>query len=141
MNPSRQKNGRFASGASANPAGKPRGQHKATGLRKELADCLPTVVATVCRLAVMGDLVACRLVLERSIPAMRPTDSTVTIPMAGTLAEQGQAVLAAIGRGEITPAVGAQIVGALASQAKIVDGTELADRIARLEERTNDSNQ
>lgn len=139
MNAPRTKGGRFAPGTSPNPKGKPRGAHKATGLRKELSDCLPTVLATVARLAVMGDLVACRLVLERCVPAMRPADAAVTINLCGTLSEQGQAVIAAIGTGQVTPAQGAQIVAALAAQAKIVDGTELADRIARLEGLHDDS--
>lgn len=139
MSATRGKGGRFAPGASANPKGKPRGQHKATGLRKELSDALPAVLQTVIQLAAMGDLGACRLILERCLPAMRPIDATVTVNMSGTLSEQGQSVLAAIGRGEITPTVGAQIVGALASQARIVDSTELADRLTRLEELHDDS--
>lgn len=136
----RQKNGQFAPGRSANPKGKVPGPHKATAMRQELADALPVVLATVIQLAMMGDLVACRLVLERCIPAMRPIDSTVTIPMAGTLAEQGRAVIAAIGNGSVTPGQGAQIVAALVAQAKILETTELVDRITALE-RLNHANQ
>ena len=129
----RQSGGRFAPGLSANPKGRPRGQSKTTALRKELSDCLPTVLQTVIQLAAMGDLGACRLILERCLPAMRPIDASVTVNMSGTLSEQGQSVLAAIGRGEITPTVGAQIVGALAAQARIVEAVDLDERLTRLE--------
>lgn len=139
MTATRQSGGRFAPGLSANPKGRPRGQSKTTGLRKELSDALPAVLQTVIQLAAMGDLMACRLILERTLPSMRPTDSTVMINLSGSLREQGEAVIAAIGAGQITPAVGSQLVGALAAQAKIIDSTELADRITRLEELNDDS--
>lgn len=136
-----RKKGDFQPGQSGNPKGRPRGASKNSALRKELADCLPGILQMLVQAAGAGDVAAIRLILERTIPALRPTDSPVTIPMAGTLAEQGQAVLAAIGRGEITPAVGAQVVGALAAQARIVEAVDLDERLTRLEERTNDSNQ
>lgn len=133
MSTPRQKNGRFASGTSANPAGKPRGQHKTTGLRKELADALPGILQMLVQAASAGDVAAIRLVLERCLPALRPVDSPVAIDMAGNLAEQGQSAIDAVAAGRLAPGQGAQVLAGLVNLAKIIETTDIQTRLAALE--------
>lgn len=133
MTATRQSGGRFAPGLSANPKGRPRGQSKATGLRKELADALPGILQMLVQAASAGDVAAIRLILERVMPTMRPIDATVTVNMTGTLSEQGQAVLSAIATGKVTPSQGGQLIAALGVQARIVEAVDLDERLTRLE--------
>lgn len=61
------------------------------------------------------------------------------VPIAGlaerSLSQQGQAVIAAMGRGELSPGQVAAVLSSLASQAKLVEADELEQRIRTLEER------
>ena len=55
----------------------------------------------------------------------------------GNLAQQAHAVVQAVADGDIAPSQAAQIIGALGGVAKIVETTDLLDRIAKLEEKQN----
>ena len=55
----------------------------------------------------------------------------------GNLAHQAHAVVQAVADGDIAPSQAAQIISALGGVAKIVETTELLDRIAKLEEKQN----
>jgi hypothetical protein len=52
-----------------------------------------------------------------------------------TLGDQGRAVMAAMSEGSLTPDQGATLLQAIAAQAKIIEISELEERIARLEQR------
>ena len=55
----------------------------------------------------------------------------------GNLAQQAHAVVQAVADGDIAPSQAAQIISALGGVAKIVETTDLLDRIAKLEEKQN----
>ena len=55
----------------------------------------------------------------------------------GNLAHQAHAVVQAVADGDIAPSQAAQIISALGGVAKIVETTDLLDRIAKLEEKQN----
>ena len=82
------------------------------------------------------DAVHARLLLERVIPPMKAIEmaAPLTLPD-GTLTDQGRAVLAAVGAGELAPAQGAQLLAGLGALARIVETDELEKRIRALEER------
>jgi hypothetical protein len=71
-------------------------------------------------------------------PRLAPVDRPIRIELKGTFANRGEAVLAAIGRGELTPAQGSQLISSIAAQARIVEVDELERRISALEQKENE---
>jgi hypothetical protein len=85
-------------------------------------------------LALNGDTTALRLCFDRLIPPAKAKDDAICLPLTtGTLAEKGQAVLTALGDGEMPPEVATAILQAIASQARIIEVNDLERRIAALE--------
>lgn len=80
-------------------------------------------------------LAAALALLERAHgkPGERLTDP-IELPPGATLAEQGQAVMTAACRGDITPTQAGALLGCLGNLARLVELTELEQRIAALEE-------
>lgn len=128
--------GRWRPGESGNLRGRPPGTGKIAAFRDEIGKDLTTIVKAVVDKAKEGDLAAARLVLERTVPALRPIEVPVSIAMPdGTLAAKGHAVLAAAADASIPPGPAAQLLTALSLVAKLVESTELVQRIEALEKR------
>jgi hypothetical protein len=67
-------------------------------------------------------------------PRLQPIAAKVHLAgLYGTPTEQGNAVLAALGRGELAPDVATTIIQALAAQARIIEVDELERRVTELE--------
>lgn len=79
-------------------------------------------------------LAAALALLERAHgkPGERLTDP-IELPPGATLAEQGRAVMDAAYRGDITPTQAGVLLGCLGNLARLVELTELEQRIAALE--------
>ena len=122
-------------GQSGNPAGKKPRNGKIDKLRAALAKELPEVLAALVAQAKAGDIGAIKLILERTVPALRPVDaaSPLNLPAAGGLAEQGRAVLAALAVGHLPANQAAGILQGLGNLAKLVELDELTRRIEALE--------
>ena len=122
-------------GQSGNPAGKKPGNGKIDKLRAALAKELPEVLAALVAQAKAGDIGAIKLILERTVPALRPVDaaSPLNLPAAGGLAEQGRAVLAALAVGHLPANQAAGILQGLGNLATLVELDELTRRIEALE--------
>ena len=81
-------------------------------------------------------MVAMRLLLERTLPAVKGSTATVELPeleMAITTTEKADAVVAAIGRGDIAPEIGATLLTALGTLSKIREVDDLTRRLEVLE--------
>lgn len=124
---------KFVKGQSGNPKGRTPGSGKIAQLRESIAAAIPEIVASLVEAAKGGDTSAARLLLERTIPPLRPVDLPAPVPMDGDLAEAGRRVLSALASGEITPSQAGDILGALAVQGRIVAQTGLEGRVARFE--------
>ncbi|MBF0283968.1 MAG: hypothetical protein HQL51_05865 [Magnetococcales bacterium] len=100
-----------------------------------LAGNAPALMEKAVQLALAGDPAALRLCLERLIPPVKATDEAVQLPdLAGlSLADQGRVILAAVGRGEISPLQGNALLQGLGTLVRVVEATELEERIAALE--------
>lgn len=124
----------FAPGKSGNPKGRPK-TATANALRTRLADRAGEVLDTVVDAALGGDVAACKLILERVVPALKPMEQAVqlAIPTDGTLTEQGRAVLAAVGNGALAPSQGATVVQAIGTMARVLEVDELTRRVEALE--------
>jgi hypothetical protein len=91
-------------------------------------------VAKAVELALAGDASALRICIDRIIPAAKAKDDSVTLPaLNGSLADNAKVVVTALGAGELSPDEAATILSALATQARIVEVTEIEKRVAALE--------
>lgn len=122
-------------GQSGNPNGRKPGTGEVAKIRASIAKRLPEVIDALMTRALQGDSQAARLLLERAIAPLKAIESPQALPMPdGTLTDKGHAVLSAVAAGQISPAQGAALIGAIGSLARVAEIDELADRIRKLEE-------
>ncbi|MDE1915010.1 MAG: hypothetical protein KGJ57_05005 [Sphingomonadales bacterium] len=94
------------------------------------------VAMAVIKAAENGDTSAARLVLERVMPARKDSPITIDLPAvdgAVGLVEAGQAIIAAVASGEITPAEADALMSLIERQRRIVETADLDARLAALE--------
>lgn len=133
---------RYRKGQSGNPAGRPPGvPDRRRELRELIRPHVPELVAQALALAKAGDAAAIRLLLDRALPPLKPTAEAVTYPHpeAGTLADQGRAVLAAVAAGQVPPDIGRHLIEALAAQGRLIELDEIERRLTALEESTRET--
>ena len=123
----------FVKGQSGNPRGRPKGLVTQKKLRASIEQDLPSILAAMIESAKAGDVQAAKLLIDRTIPALRPADGCISLPAVDTLAGRGQAILDALAAGNLPPNVAATLMAALGTQAKLVEATELVARIEALE--------
>lgn len=123
--------GRWKPGQSGNPGGR---SSQAAKLRAKLATGSDAVIKVVMAAAENGDMQACRLILERMVPAIKPVSEPVQFDFTGeTPTEQARSIMTAIAAGDIPPDQGKALIEALASVARIAEIDELCRRLAALE--------
>jgi len=125
--------GKYIKGESGNPGGRPTGSTMATLVRKDIEQALPGILATVIKQAVDGELQACKILLDKICPNLRPQALPVSIELGATLPETGGNVLAATMSGIVPPDVGSMLITALSNQGKLVEIQELTERLQRIE--------
>ncbi|MDQ3773742.1 MAG: hypothetical protein M3461_04930 [Pseudomonadota bacterium] len=95
------------SGGSWKPAqcGNPKegARERCSNLRYGVLKEVPAILKTLAAAAKGGDIQAARLILERTLPALKSAAETLTLPGADTPASQGRTVLGACAQGDITP--------------------------------------
>ena len=128
---------KWQTGQSGNPSGRKPGSGKIDKLRAALAKELPEVLEALVAQAKAGDTGAIKLILERTVPALRPVDAAtpLNLPPEAGLAEQGRAVLAALAAGQLPVNQATGILQGLGSLAKLIETDELERRIAALEQK------
>ena len=103
-------------------------------LRAAIAGKVPAILESLTAAALAGDVQAARLLLERTLPALKPAEQAQALHLPdGTLTAQGRAVLAAVAAGELAPGQGAALLGAIGTLARVAEVDELARRIEALE--------
>jgi len=124
----------WKSGQSGNPLGRPPGQSAITRLRAQLEPDAPQILQTMVAAAKCGDVQAARLILERILPPVKPTENAIKIDFKGkTLTDKGNAVLRAMSTGELAPGQGGQLIAAISALARVTELDELERRIGLLE--------
>ncbi len=122
-------------GQTGNPKGRPPGQSDITKLRKSIMNDAPDILAGLVTAAKAGDVQAARLILERVLPPLKPTEQSIELELTGdTLTGQGRAVLSAVSAGALAPGQGSQLIAAIGALARVVEIDELSARITALEE-------
>jgi hypothetical protein len=103
-------------------------------LRYKLTRHLPAILKTLTDAAKGEDIQAAKLILERTLPALKTAAETLTLPGADTPASQGRTVLGACAQGDITPDEARTLLQAISAQARVVEVEELTERVAALEQ-------
>lgn len=125
---------KFNPGQSGNPRGRPRGPMASTKLREAIGKDLPAIVSALIEKAKDGDTAAAALLFSRTLPPLRPMSDTPDMPLHGTtINERAEAVAASTLAGELSPTAANELMGLLAQQARIVEVSELAERLERIE--------
>lgn len=123
-------------GQSGNPRGRTPGSGEVARLRAAIAEHVPTIIEKLTAAALLGDVSAARLLLERTIPPLKPAELAAPLALPdGTLTEQGRAVLGAVAVGTLAPGQGAALLAGIGTLARVVELDELARRVAVLEGR------
>lgn len=130
----RNPDGTFAPG---NP-GRPKGaRHKTTLAIEALMEGEGEALAQkAIDLALEGDMAALRICIERIAPARKDAPVEFDLPRidsAHDASEAAQAVLSAVSGGEISPLEGATVMGLVEQYRRVLEVTELEQRISRLE--------
>lgn len=132
-------------GQSGNPAGKPRGaRNRATLMVLSLMEQgAEEITKAVVDSAKGGDLSAARLVLERLAPPMRERPIAIDLPSTDTaegINQAQQAIIEAVGMGELLPGEGSALAGLVELRRKALETIELEQRVTTLEEKANAKN-
>ncbi len=126
----------FKKGVSGNPNGRPKGSGLAGRLRKFIADDADEILQSVIDQAKAGDLAAAKLLLDRIVPPLKPEAQAVQIDAlsgSGDLVGKADAVIHAVGSGDIAPDIAAQLISAVATLAKVIEIDQLEKRLEQLE--------
>lgn len=124
----------FTKGRSGNSNGRPPGKTSRTRFREMVKTALPAIVKSLVRLAKTGDVQSAKLILDRCVPALKPTADAMTIKTAGTLAKQGQEIVAAMTKGTVAPDAAQVAMNTLVAQSRLVEQSEVIQRIEALEQ-------
>ena len=121
-------------GQSGNPKGRAPGSSEVAKIRAAIAAELPGIITSLVEQALAGDTQAARLLLDRTIAPLKAMEQAQAIALpAGSLTEQGRAILAAVAAAELAPSQGAQLLSAIGSLARVAEIDDLAQRIEALE--------
>ena len=126
----------FKKGQSGNPKGRPKGARD-----RRLALLLSNekkLQRKLVQMALKGDMRAMQLCADRLWPKLRLEALPINVKAKSSdLSDQGRAIVDAALRGEITAEVLRDILTALYGQARLVELTELEERLQELERKSN----
>jgi hypothetical protein len=124
-------------GQSGNPAGRAKGSINVSTRLRKMID-VESILKKLQEAALSGDVQAARTLLERALPVYRATAEPVTVAGihgAETLTDKARVVLEAVADGRVPPDIGAQLVAAIGTVARVAEMDELLDRIEALAKR------
>ena len=130
------KKGRWKAGESGNPAGRKPGTGDVAKLRHSIALHVPAIIAALVSKAKDGCPQASRLLLERVLAPLKPSEENVmlSLPDSEGLTAQGVAIVKAVSCGTLAPGQGATLLVGLGTLARIREVDELERRISILED-------
>lgn len=124
----------------SNTIGRPPGsRNKRTIIREAMQKAYPEgeagFWAAVVEQAKAGDLQAATMLADRLYPKIKPQGETITLsrPLDGSLADNARTILELVAGGEIAPDTAKELLSALADVGKIIEITELQQRLEHLE--------
>ena len=129
-------NNQFIKGQSGNPAGRPKGSGISAKLRQAIEGEAEAIIKAMIEQAKAGDMQAAKALLDRVLPALKPESQAIHLPelvAADTMAEKARAAIDAAGAGAVSPSAASDLVAAIAGLARVVETTELQQRLDELE--------
>mgnify|MGYP003600008131 FL=1 len=129
-------NNQYIKGQSGNPAGRPKGSGISAKLRQAIEGEAEAIIKAMIEQAKAGDMQAAKALLDRVLPALKPESQAIHLPelvAAGTMAEKARAAIDAAGAGAVSPSAASDLVAAIAGLARVVETTELQQRLDELE--------
>lgn len=128
----RDKSGKWKPGQSGNPGGR---SGETQAIRAKLAKGATAVTAKVLEAAKDGDMQACRLILERLVPPIKPTSEPVQFELDDTdLPSAARSILRAVAAGQIAPDQGKSLIEGLGAVARVIEVAELQKAVEELRE-------
>lgn len=122
----------FQPGQSGNPNGRPPGAVNQL-LRMARDAALNVGLPKIIDAAKDGDLSACRTLLQLGLPKLRPVSEPEAFPLEGeTLTARATALIDLVSSGEMSSQVGSEVVGILATAARIEEVEQLRTEVDRL---------
>ena len=96
----------------------------------------PEILQTMVAAAKGGDIQAARLILERILPPIKPTEQVMELAFLGeTLTDKGKAVFWAVSTGVLSPGQGGHLMTAIGTLARLTEIDNLETRLAILEKK------
>lgn len=128
----RRKNGTFAKGQTGNPGGRP---GNLANLRAKLTAGSDEIATVVLAAAKGGDMQACRLILERIVPALKPITEPVPFDLDDTdLPSTARSIMRAIASGALPGDQGKVLLDAVLGMSRVIEVADLDQRLKALEE-------
>ena len=132
--PAKDSQGRFAKGNSGGGRKKGVPDRRTAPFRAAIDKAMPDILATVIKQAKAGDIQACKILLDKSLPSAKPVEEARPIPITGdTLSKKAASVVQAVSDGVISTDEGVRLLHALGGVARIIETDELDRRVAILE--------
>lgn len=127
----RRKNGTFAKGHTGNAGGRP---GNLANLRAKLSAGSDAVASVVLKAAKDGDMQACRLILERIVPALKPITEPVPFDLDDTdLPSTARSIMRAIASGALPGDQGKVLLDAVLGMSRVIEVADLDQRLKALE--------
>ena len=129
----RNNDGTFKKGVSGNSKGREPGKTASAKLRKAIETETNDIIKVLVKQAKDGDIQAAKILLDKTVPSLKPQALPINIPVGETLPDTGSNVVDATMTGSIPPDIGAQLIRALTDQSKLVELEEISKRLTSLE--------
>ncbi len=127
----RRKNGTFAKGQTGNPGGRP---GNLANLRAKLTAGSDEIATVVLAAAKSGDMQACRLILERIVPALKPITEPVPFDLDDTdLPSTARSIMRAIASGALPGDQGKVLLDAVLGMSRVIEVADLERRLKAIE--------
>jgi len=127
----RNPDGTFKSGVSGNPGGR---SGETQALRAKLAKGADAIAKKVLDAAKAGDMQACRLVLERLVPTLKPTSDPVRFDLDDTdLPSTARSIMRAIASGALPGDQGKVLLDAVLGMSRVIEVADLERRLKAIE--------
>lgn len=132
--------GKLKSGAPRRKGGRPPGSlNKRTILREAIRKGHPGgepgFWLAVVKLAASGDVQSMAMIADRLMPRLKPASDPIILPepLDGSPADMARQIMRATSQGQIAPDTARELLSALADVAKIIEASELEERLSALE--------
>ena len=134
----------FPKGVSGNPKGRPKGEFALAGmdLKKKIAEYGPELINIIVDKMRSGDMAACKLFLERLVPAAKDLQLKIDLPFMRSLMDVDNAtdkIIENVTTSKLTPIEGESLLCFIEAKRKALVSVDLEQRIMDLEKKAEEN--